>query len=624
MKSYLKKDILLFCTRLFIALGLFIISRILFLIFNAQYFWHYPFLSLLKTFFYGLQFDLSALIYINIGFILFSIINFFAQQKFIDFIGKILYVLGNSIGFFLNIADAQYFPFSRGRISAGIFSQWNDIKNLSGQYIISYWYIFFITLLVIIALWKVYSSYKTYLHKWNIKWLSIKISSIAILAACFVVLARGGFQLMPVAPIDAAKYVEADLVPLTLNTPFNIFRSFQKGSEPSFTFTTDTEAEQIVSPIHQYHHTSNPKNIFIIILESFSKEYVGFFNNGKGYTPFLDSLCKHSFTFRHSYASGKRSTDGIVAILSSIPQMSDNTFITGLYQSNKVQSLGACLQQLGYETAFFHGAKNGSMGFEDFVYASNTGKYFGFNEYPNKPDFDEGGWGVFDEPFLQYVCDKTTATKQPFFHAVFTLSSHYPFHIPKQYQNKFPKGTNPSSESIGYADFALRKFFESASKTSWFKNTLFIISADHTALNATPRYTTSLGEFEIPILFYTADTSFYIDTTKSIQQIDIMPTVLDYVGYTKPFFSLGKSILNDTNIGKFSYFNNLYQWNSFPWMLIHNGTKPISLYNIQKDTLMKENIIDKEKTITTYLSKQLEAFLQVYSHRMKQNNVYVE
>lgn len=623
MKTYLRKDIRLFFIRLSIALSLLIFARILFFAFNTSYFLHYSFSSIIQTFYYGLRFDLSALVYVNIGFILFAIINLFAQNRIIDSIARVFYVLGNSVAFLLNIADAQYFPFSRSRISAGIFNQWNDVENLAGQYFITYWYIFVISLLVIIALSKLYGSYKTHAHKWNIKWLTIKISSIVILVGCFVIMARGGFQLIPAAPIDAAKYVDADLVPLTLNTPFNILRSLDNGSEPVFNFTTDEEAEKIISPIHQYQTLNNKKNIFIIILESFSKEYMGFFNNGKGYTPFLDSLCKKSFTFQHSYASGKRSTDGIVAILSGVPQMSDNTFITGVYQSNKVQSIGDCLQQMGYETAFFHGAKNGSMGFENFVYAANNGKYFGFTEYPNKQDFDEGGWGVFDEPFLQYVCNKTSVIKQPFFHTVFTLSSHYPFHIPKQYQNKFPKGDNRVDESIGYTDFALKKFFETASKTDWFKNTLFIISADHTALNATPRYTTSLGEFEIPILFYTADTSFHIDTTKSIQQIDIMPTVLDYVGYKKPFFSLGKSLLSDSTSGKMSYFNHLYQWNSYPWFLIHNGTNPIALYNIDKDVLLKNNLIDKEKTIVSALSKQLEAFLQVYSHHMKKNNAYI-
>jgi len=611
--------------RLFVALVLFFVARVLFFLFNTQYFLSYSFFNIAQAFLYGLRFDLSALAYANIGFILFTLINLFAQRKYIDIVGRLFYVFGNSISFFLNIADAQYFSFSRSRTSAGIFSQWSDVKNLMGQYVLTYWYVLLMFIVVVMMLWKWCGSYKTQQHQWNIKWVGIKIVTTIVIVGCSVLFARGGFQLIPFAPIDAAKYVHPDLVPLTLNTPFNILHSLQRDPETEFTFTTDTEAEKIISPIHQYNTPEHKKNIFIIIVESLSKEYVGFYNNGKGYTPFLDSLCKRSFTFNHSYASGKRSTDGIVALLSGIPQMSENTFITGVYQSNRIQSIGACLQQMGYESAFFHGAKNGSMGFENFVYAANNGQYFGFTEYPNKQDFDEGGWGVFDEPFLQYVCNKTSATKEPFFHTVFTLSSHYPFHIPQQYQHKFPKGENIVDESIGYTDYALRKFFESASKMPWFKNTLFIISADHTALNATPRYTTSLGEFEIPIFFYTADTSFYVDTTKSIQQIDIMPTVLDYVGYKKPFFSLGQSILSDTtHMGKVSYFNHLYQYNSYPWFLIHNGDKPVALYNIEKDILLKNNVLSGAKEVVSRLSKQLEAFLQVYSHRMKKNNAYAD
>lgn len=138
--------------RLFIALILFVVARVLFFLFNTQYFSSYSFFNIAQAFLYGLRFDLSALAYANIGFILFTLINLFTQRKYIDIVGRVFYVLGNSISFFLNIADAQYFPFSRSRTSAGIFSQWTDVKNLMGQYVLTYWYVLLIFIMVVIML----------------------------------------------------------------------------------------------------------------------------------------------------------------------------------------------------------------------------------------------------------------------------------------------------------------------------------------------------------------------------------------------------------------------------------------------------------------------------------------
>ena len=109
------------------------------------------------------------------------------------------------------------------------------------------------------------------------------------------------------------------------------------------------------------------KNVVIIILESFSKEYVGYYNNGKGYTPFLDSLINYSLVMERAYANGIKSIEALPSIVSSIPTLMNNPFITSIYATNKYYSLPLLLKREGYSTSFFHGGNRGTMGFYSLV-----------------------------------------------------------------------------------------------------------------------------------------------------------------------------------------------------------------------------------------------------------------
>lgn len=141
------------------------------------------------------------------------------------------------------------------------------------------------------------------------------------------------------------------------------------------------------------------------------------------------------------------------------------------------------------------------MNFDGFTNHVGFEKYYGKNEYNNNKDYD-GNWGIFDEPFLQYLGKQLTKTQQPFLASVFTLSSHHPYTIPAQHMNRFPKGTMIVHETVGYTDYAVRRFFEYAKQQPWFENTLFVITADHSALTETKEFKTALGLYRIPVIFY--------------------------------------------------------------------------------------------------------------------------
>lgn len=226
-------------------------------------------------------------------------------------------------------------------------------------------------------------------------------------------------------------------------------------------------------------------------------------------------------------------------------------------------------------------------------------KYYGIDEYCEDPstggmkDFD-GTWGIWDEEFLQYFCHKINEMPQPFVASVFTLSSHHPFAIPERYRAKFPdEGKYPLHKCIRYTDNALRRFFDEARKQPWYNNTIFVLTADHASSKVThDEYQTAMGHFRIPILFFDPSGKMPRGTMPGIaQQSDIMPTLLDFMGYDKPFISFGKSMLS-TLAGDTWAFNwdNVKQYIYSDYLMQLQGDKVTAIYNYKTDPLLRKNL----------------------------------
>jgi phosphoglycerol transferase MdoB-like AlkP superfamily enzyme len=158
---------------------------------------------------------------------------------------------------------------------------------------------------------------------------------------------------------------------------------------------------------------------------------------------------QHSIVFENAWSNGTKSIEGIPAILSSMPSWMDNPFINSLYCNNNTQSFPMLLKKEGYFSAFFHGGINGTMNFDAYSRNARFDKYYGKQEYNNDADFD-GYWGIWDEPFLQFVAKEIGTFKEPFFASIFTLSSHHPFNVPEKYKDLLPKGTLPIHQSVAY------------------------------------------------------------------------------------------------------------------------------------------------------------------------------
>lgn len=599
---------------------LYTLSRLVFLTANFSFLQQFPTTEIVSAFLIGLRFDTTAILYTNSLFILLHLFPLtIRKHPLYQTILKWLFIVSNSLALLLNLIDAGYYQFSGKRSGVELLNMQKDITDQSSQYIKDYWYL---ALLIIVTIWlliRVYPKYPAEKPAANKSWAFESL--ILVFGIALIVLgARGSIGLKPLNTMDAARLTQPGLAALTLNTPFQFIMTVQQTGVSEKNYMTQQEA----SSLFDFNHLDSisaptHKNIVLIIVESLGKEYVGLYNNGKGYTPFLDSLSRYSTVYQNAYANGKRSIEGIPAIVASMPSLMDNDYINSYYQSNTLESTGSLLQRMGYQTSFYHGGKNGTMSFDNFISLTKAGMYYGSNEYTNQKDND-GNWGIYDEPYLQYFAQQLNQVAKPFFSTVFTLSSHHPYNIPDAQKHLFPEGTLPIHKTIRYVDFSLRRFFETAQQMPWFKNTVFIITADHSSTNEQPRYAGIEGMYRIPLLVFNPEHPVQQFIRKTTQQIDLMPQILNLAGYPKPYFSLGMSSL-DTNGFAIQYINNLYQFIQYPYVLQFDGDKTVHFYKLtHKDALTECN----EKDRQVLMEKSVKAFIQQYNGALIHNQTSLE
>ena len=579
-------------------------------------------------FFSGLRFDLFSVLVTNALIILFHLVpaKWFLRKNYQKFL-KSLYYVFNIPALLLNCIDFIYFRFTQKRTTGDLFTSEmaGDIKNNLPTYIAEFWYILLVVLVMIFAIEFVYR--KTGIINTADKrygWISSVLMFLSV-ATLTVIGIRGGLQFKPITMQTAARYAPPQLIPLVLNTPFTVIKTRDMEGLPSEKYMSDKEASSLISIHHMSGDstlTMQKMNVVIIIMESFSKEYIGFFNHGLGYTPFLDSLCNHSLVFSNAFANGKRSIEGIPAVTAGLPPLMDEPFITSAYNTNRINSVAGSLRTKGYTTAFFHGGNNGTMGLENFSPLAGFEKYFGRDEY-NGPEADyDGNWGIFDEPYFLFFKKQLDQMQQPFCVTFFSLSSHHPYAIPEHLQNKFPKGKQAIHESVGYADYSLQSFFKAAAHSTWYANTLFIITADHTGPAAQPYYRTAKGIFDVPIIYYApADTGLKGLSDHVTQHADIYPSILDYLHFHEPFSAFGSSVFNSSEHYAANYTNNLFQFFDNQYMLQFDGENTVGYYAYKKDSFLLNNLAGQNNSVQYNLERKTKALIQQYRQAMIHNTL---
>ncbi len=620
--------------RILLVYVMYFIARLLFYWYNNDLLDVHDFSAFIAICYHGLAFDTTAILYINSVFIIFSIFPFWINrkvgyQKFVFY----WYFVTNLAFYALNFVDLIYYRYNFARTTMAVVDILKNEKSLTFmffRFLTTYWLVFLLFIIVSFLWIFLYKRVRISENQNNPKIIPYLISSVigVLVIATFAIGGiRGDFKksTRPINLVDANKFVtqpqQADLV---LNTPFAFLRTL---NIKSFKKTDFNIPEAVVAanfnPIKQYKNNEpSQPNIVLIITESFGREYSGAFNkhsnikNYVSYTPFIDSLAQHSLIFSNAYANGYKSIHGMSSILSGVPSFKD-AFTSSPYAKQDIQSLVSTLKEKGYDTSFFHGAPNGSMGFLGFGNILGFDHYYGMSEYGNDADFD-GSWGIWDEPFMQFMKKTLDTKKAPFFTTLFTVSSHEPYIVPKEYKNKFPKGDVPMHQCISYTDFSFKKFFEAAKKQPWFKNTIFIITADHcNQVSYNEHYSEIImNRLAIPILIFDPNGKYKGENTDFAQHIDIYPTLLDMIGYEKPFRSWGSSLLDEKHKDfVFNYNSGVYYYAEGNYICTFDGKKAIGFYDANDKKLTK-NLIKHRTKEMNQLELACKAFLQDYYARI--------
>lgn len=633
-----------------IMLAIYMISRWVFYYANARFFPDVTFGDMLTMSLGGLKFDISALCYLNILCIAMQFIPLKCRDTVrYQRIIKIIFLVVNIVGIIVNTADIAYFEFGGRRTTWIVFSEFGGESNLGKIFLNSitgFWLVWLVGIAMIAAvIFLYYNPIKKNRSQEDYPAARIYYpvhTGIFLLAALLTVAGfRGGlsFKMHPLRQDSAEIYCKHPLeAAIVLNTPFTMITTMHKKGYKDHKFFKEEELDGIFNPVKNTTPRGGQMrrmNVVVFLMESFSMEYTGFYNkekdggNYRSYTPFLDELLSQSYSFQYSFANSARSVDCMPATFAGIPRYID-PYCYYIYSNNTLQGLPQMLCDEGYNTAFFHGAPNTTLGFKAFANSIGFEHYYGLDEYPNKDDFD-GTWAIFDEPYLQYFakyCEEYAQKDKPFFLTVFTASSHEPFKIPEKYKDTFTSGDIPMHRSISYSDYAIRKFFEQVKDEPWLENTIFVFSADHCGMSNRSDYNTDMGRFLIPIFFYTPGGQLPVmcDSTRLMQQIDITPTLLGILNYQKPYFSFGKDVFDDSPNYVNYVFNDrngtsMYYLDDL--MIEYRNNELIGIYKFREDFSLKNNLLSKKNQLPQlpFMERQMRAILQQYIVRMKGNRL---
>lgn len=639
LKGFRKQEVLALLYRIFLAYVFYQIARLLFWYFNKDLIKVDSVSEYVKLAYHGTAFDTTAILYVNSLFILLSLVPLVINTK--KGYQKILfwvYFMTNGLTYAMNFGDFIYYKFSQARLTSAVFQVAEHESNVSQTLMISIgqhpfvlvWYV------VLMIIWVfLYKKVKIREEKPAnlLPYFLYSVLTLCITTVLVVGGIRGDFKhsTRPINMVDATRFVTNPLQGnMVLNSTFSFFRTLNTNNFKEVHFVNEKYITENVQPYKVYDRkVENRPNIVIFIVESFGREYSGAFNKDKNikdyvsYTPFIDSLAGQSLIFPNTFANGRQSIHGMSSVLAGIPSLTD-AFTGSPYSNQKIQSIVSVCNDLGYDTSFYHGAPNGSMGFLGFGNILGFKHYFGKTEYNHDEDFD-GMWAIWDEPFLQYFA-KNVGKKQPFMTTVFTASSHHPFKIPAKYNGKFKKGKIEMHEPMQYTDYAIKQYFKTAKKQPWFNNTIFVFTGDHTNQVYYSEYERAMNRYAVPLIFYSPNPSYQLKgvNPEIAQQADIYPTLADLIGYNKPIRSWGRSLVSDKkypfivvnsdgSTEQFMIGNYIYRF---------DGKEIIGVYD-QSDLSMEKNLIGELKTPEVEQGKQTaKAWYQDYMDRVINRKLY--
>ncbi|GAA5098920.1 sulfatase-like hydrolase/transferase [Chryseobacterium ginsengisoli] len=283
------------------------------------------------------------------------------------------------------------------------------------------------------------------------------------------------------------------------------------------------------------------KNVVLISIESLSADFLEHYGNTQKITPFLDSLADKSLMFTDLYATGNRTVRGLEALTLCIPPTAGESIIKRENNKNKFTT-GSVFKSKGYDVKFLYGGYSYFDNMQDF-YAGNGYDIVDRNNFKPEEITFANVWGVADEDMAKKAIQTMNAESKsgkPFFNHWMTVSNHRPFTYPNG-KIDIPGDVKSREGGVKYTDYSLRKFFEMAKKQDWYKNTVFVIISDHCASSA-GKTELPMDKYRIPAMIFSEGFIEPQKFTKTMSQIDVMPTLFGLLNFNYQSKFLGQDV----------------------------------------------------------------------------------
>ena len=522
------------------------------------------------AFAHGVRFDVSTAFTMSLPFILPAILGArrLASYSLYALLGWQAALLG------YQFADVHFYADTQRRLSYDLLYAWQSLDVVMKMGIAGFWK----EILVFLA---ALAGYGTLFIRLAVPGerdfaleqasrrpgLAARAFSFALIAAATVIFVRGGFQFKPLGVAHAFESANEAMGNLSLNGVFCTYQSlydfYHTGGSlaagPRLSPQEEAAALEMitgpgaVAPDPKYPlfrpHAFGPgrgkgMNVVMIIMESWTGKFLKSLGGEVSGGPFFDQLAQESLLLDNCFANAQRTFEGVLAVTGSFPTW--NPMITGsggLSFQTRLRPIGSVFEAMGYRTLFIHAGEADSMGFSKLVRRLGFTRHISMNDFAKTPQNYDGIWGIYDEPAFQRANEEFGRMEEPFFSVVLSLSSHLPFRLPSAEfarYNQYPEPMSDFLNSMGYSDHALSRFFELAKKSKYYENTLFVVTADHTA-----RYFSShtmRESYLIPCLFHSPKLGLAGRLDVQASQYDLIPTILDIIGAQEPFTAWGRSV----------------------------------------------------------------------------------
>ena len=445
-----------------------------------------------------------------------------------------------------------------------------------------------------------------------------KIIFSLYLGGCVFLAIRGGLGVAPNNQSMAYYSDDQILNNAAVNTEWNLISSLLKSFKSGrnlYEYYPEGEATAQVNQLYSVQKdsttsilkTSRP-NVVVIIMESFTSDLTKTLGNETGITPNFDSIARHGVLFSKIYATGNRTDKGIIGTLAGYPSLAAESIVKWPEKMERIPALSQVFLKNGYHTSFFYGGQSEFDNFKAFVLSH------GYQTLTDKKKFRtedmNSKWGAYDGVVFNRQLQDLNTAKEPFFSTHMTLTNHEPFEVPGAY--KFGKSDNVQKfkSTAFYTDSCLNNFISKAKKQKWYKNTLFILVADHGHILPKGRDQIYIPErYHIPLLFF-GDVikeeyrGKVFDQVGS--QVDIASTLLHQVRMDAKPFTWSKNLLNPTT-KSFAYFS----WDNGIGFI--DNKQCVTFDNVGRMCLYNNHPGDAENT--KQLIKNAKSYLQLAYHQ---------